>query len=154
MSSLATLRESRTLYAGRLARGKFSGKSPTRPFFLPRMRTSPSSEVVRSAAGPMPKIKVPSSDQEEPQAGPARKRHVRLKNAFPPKAKERRLVARAKKLARRMLSAPKKTPLSFEEAFGASDDEVGESLSPPAALRGSGWRRGDVSDGRCVENPP
>ena len=71
----------------------------------------------------MPKIKIPSSDQEEPQA---KKKHVRLKNAFPPGTKERRLVAKAKKLARRKLSVepPKKPAPSFQEAFGASDDEV------------------------------
>ena len=72
----------------------------------------------------MPKIKIPSSDQKEPQE---KKKHVRLKNAFPPSSKEKRLVAKAKKLARRKISvvaAPRKPPPSFEEAFGVSDDEV------------------------------
>ena len=70
----------------------------------------------------MPKIKVPSSDQKEPQA---KKKHVRLKNAFPPSTKERRSVARAQKLAKQNLSAaPRKAAPSFQEAFGSSDDEV------------------------------
>jgi hypothetical protein len=69
----------------------------------------------------MPKIKVPSSDQKEPQA---KKKHVRLKNAFPPSTKERRSVARAQKLAKQNLSAaPRKAAPSFQEAFGSSDDE-------------------------------
>ena len=71
----------------------------------------------------MPKIKVPCGPKET-QAPPVKKKRVRLKNAFPPNAKKRRLLARAKKIARKRLSSPRKTAQSFREAFGASDDEV------------------------------
>lgn len=71
----------------------------------------------------MPKLKVPSGP-EEIQSPPVKKKHVRLKNAFPPDAKKRRLVARAKLMARKRLSCVPKATQSFSEAFGSSDDEV------------------------------
>ena len=85
----------------------------------------------------MPKIKVPGSGdhKENPPAASPAKRHVRLKNAHPVQAaKERLLVARAKRMARRRL---RKAVSSFEEAFGASDEEVSRPNPPPGGLCGA-----------------
>ena len=72
----------------------------------------------------MPKIKVPSAGEKKEVAAPTAKRHVRLKNAFPPVPKERRLVAKARRMARERLASQEKAAPSFEEAFGASEDDV------------------------------
>ena len=75
----------------------------------------------------MPKIKVPSGDAKVVKAPFIKKKRVRLKNAFQPSNKKRRLIAKAKTckiIARKRLSCSRKTTQSFREAFGASDDEV------------------------------
>jgi hypothetical protein len=70
----------------------------------------------------MAKIKVPSASMpEKTGTAPAKKKHVRLKNAS---AKGRRLVAKARILARKKLpSTAGKATQSLEEAFGTSDEE-------------------------------
>ena len=72
----------------------------------------------------MPRIKVPSFP-DDAQPPPVKKKHVRLKNAFPPNSKKQRLAAKAKQMARKRLSFPHRARRSFREAFGESDDEVG-----------------------------
>ena len=75
----------------------------------------------------MAKIKVPSGGSKAVKAPFIKKKRVRLKNAFQPSNKKRRLIAKAKTckiIARKRLSCFRKTTQSFREAFGASDDEV------------------------------
>ena len=71
----------------------------------------------------MPKIKVPSTPKEPP-APSVKKRHVRLKNAFPPHAAKKKLLVKAKAIAKKRLPGSRKAAQTFREAFGASDDEV------------------------------
>lgn len=71
----------------------------------------------------MAKIKIPSTPKETQAPPIKKKRRVRLKNVSP-SAQKRRLVARAKIIARKRLACPRKPVQSFREAFGASDDEV------------------------------
>lgn len=71
----------------------------------------------------MAKIKIPSTPKETQAPPVEKKKRVRLKNVSP-SAKKRRLVARAKIIARKRLAYPRKPVQSFREAFGASDDEV------------------------------
>ena len=77
----------------------------------------------------MAKIKMPSGSVKTKEA---KKKRVRLKNAFPPGVHKRRLLAKARKIARKRLCS-RKTSQSFREAFGASDDEVSAS-SPTLAV--------------------